>query len=237
MNEKNIGEILAESAGDRGFSIEKISEATNVPKRYVTALFENDIKNMPAAPYVRGYISKIAAFLGIEQRLLEDAYKRLDLRVAGKEDSLPKNRFAIAKSRKTFIWLVVIITIIALFSIIRLNSLLGIPEFEVNLPAKIDDRDYLETRSQMIAIEGKIAPKDSISINREPIPADKDGFFSKEVILEKGLNTFEITVKRLLGKETTIIRKVFYIVDETEEEIPEQKEQIEEIIIEGESAE
>lgn len=217
MSDKNLGELLGEIAGSRGVTPEKLSELTNIPKRYITALFENDIRNMPAAPYVRGYLTKIASVLGVDSEPLHEGYRRLNLKTSGREDFLPKNRFALAKSRKGMALLAGALLIAGYFGSVRLNAALGIPSIDINLPAKVDDRDFLETREAIYTVEGKIDAKDSISINNEAIPTDGSGRFIKEITLDKGLNTFEIRVKRFLGRETTIIRKVFYIVDEAQE--------------------
>lgn len=216
-SDKNLGELLADIAGSRGVTAEKLSELTNIPKRYITGLFENDIKNMPAAPYVRGYLTKIASILGVESESLYEAYRRLNLKTSGRDDFLPRNRFALTKSRKGLAALAGALLIVGYFGSVRLNAALGIPVIDINLPAKVDDRDFLETRESVYTVEGKIDAKDSISINNEAIPTDGSGLFLKEIALDKGLNTFEIRVKRFLGRETTIIRKVFYIVDEAQE--------------------
>ena len=96
---------------------------------------------------------------------------------------------------------------------------MGIPLVEINLPAKVGDVEFLETRDRFLEIQGKINSKDSIIINREPVPVSPDGSFSKEVMLDAGLSTFEIKVKRFLGRETTVIRKVLYITENLNEEI------------------
>ncbi|MDD4931192.1 MAG: helix-turn-helix domain-containing protein [Candidatus Colwellbacteria bacterium] len=216
-SDRNLGETITELTGSRGVSAEKLSELTNIPKRYITALFENDIKNMPAAPYVRGYLNKIASVIGIDPEPLQESYRRLNLKTSGREDYLPKNRFAIAKSKKGWIAAVIILLIVGYFVSVRLNALLGIPSISINLPEKVADNSFIETRDPIFIAEGDILPKDSLFINNEAIPVDGNGHFSKEMALDGGLNTFEIRVKRFLGREKTIIRKVFYIVDETGE--------------------
>jgi hypothetical protein len=223
-SDKNLGELLAEIAGTRGVTAEKLSELTNIPKRYIAALFDNDIKSMPAAPYVRGYLVKIASVLGVDPEPLHDAYRRLNLRTSGRDDNLPKNRFALAKNRRGLILITLVVIALIGFGSIRLNALLGIPVIDINLPAKVGDRDYMETREPTIVVEGKIGTKDSISIYDVEIPTDGAGNFSEEVVLDKGINIFKITVKRFLGRETTIIRKVFYVVDEAQENIIQEQE-------------
>ncbi|MCK9186956.1 MAG: helix-turn-helix domain-containing protein [Candidatus Colwellbacteria bacterium] len=216
-NDKKLGDILSEIITEHGITLEKLSDLTNIPKRYLSAIIDNDLKNMPAAPYVRGYLIKISSALDTEPEILLDAYKKAGLKTSGKEDFLPKNRFIVAKKRKGWIF-AIILGILAIIIMPRINSFLGIPSLDINLPEKIENRDFLETRDQLLAIEGKINPKDSIIINKELVPVDSEGRFTKEVQLDAGLNTFEIKVKRFLGREITVIRKVFYITENLNEE-------------------
>ncbi|MFA4999243.1 MAG: helix-turn-helix domain-containing protein [Parcubacteria group bacterium] len=220
---KSLGEILSGITVEHGITIDKLSELTNIPKRYLSAMAENNLNNMPAAPYVKGYIVKICATLGIDPLPVMEAYKETGLKTSGKDDCLPKNRFTLAKNKK--IWLIatvilVLVLIIGFLPITRyvFASFIGIPSIEVNLPEKMEDRDFLETRKDLLTIEGKINPKDSIIINKEPVSVSTDGRFTKDVLLDAGLNTFEIKVKRFLGRETNIIRKVFYITENLNEE-------------------
>lgn len=229
-SEKNLGETLSEIIAENGLTLEKLSEITNIPKRYLVAMIENDSKNMPAAPYIRGYISRICSALGANPAIFQTVCKKIDFKTSGKEDYLPKNRFAIAKKNKKWLWITVLAAIGCLAVVLRLGpaigpnsagigyAFLGIPSLEVNLPAKVNDQDFSETRNRIIVIEGKINPRDSIIINREIVSVGANGRFSKEAMLNAGLNTFEIKVKRFLGREITVIRKVFYITDEKNEE-------------------
>ncbi|MFA5052676.1 MAG: helix-turn-helix domain-containing protein [Parcubacteria group bacterium] len=221
MNDKSLGEVLSEITTEHGLTIGKLSELTNIPKRYLSAMAENDLSNMPAAPYIKGYIAKICTTLDIDQEPIIEAYNKTELKTSGKDDILPKNRFAVVRRKKSWVIVALIVAIAMLATLLGLIpsaryflvGFVGIPSIEVNLPAKVEDRDFLETRSQVLTIEGKINPKDSIIINREPVPVSSDGYFLKEVSLDAGLNTFEIRVRRFLGRETTVIRKVFYITE------------------------
>jgi sorbitol-specific phosphotransferase system component IIA len=85
---------------------------------------------------------------------------------------------------------------------LRLNNILGKPEIEVSLPET--------TSSDTITVTGKIQPGDSLTLNNEVIYADETGRFAKEVQLEPGLNTLEFRAQRHLGRETKIIKRVYY---------------------------
>ena len=212
-----MGELLSEIMETRGVSADRLSELTNINKRYINGLLSNDLKSIPPAPYVRGYLMKIAEVLETDAEPLQEAYRDLELKTSGKYDKLPNNRFAIPQSKRGLAAASAAIAILIIFIGGRWNSLMGIPVIEVNIPEKVGERDYLETRDPSFIVEGRVSQKDSLFINNEPIPVDYDGRFSKEISLNEGLNTLEIRAKRFLGRETAVIRKIFYITPDENE--------------------
>lgn len=225
-NPKNMGELLSEIMETRGLSTDRLAELTNINKRYINGLLSNDLKSLPAAPYVRGYLLKIAEAMETDAEPLQMAYQELEFRTSGKHDKLPDNRFAIPRSKRNLAIAAVAISAIVILIGARWNSLMGIPVIEINIPEKIGERDYLETRDNSFIINGRVNQKDSLFINNEPIPVDYDGSFSKEIILNEGLNTLEIRAKRFLGKERVIIRKLFYITPDENEKANESVSEI-----------
>ncbi len=193
----------------RGFSLEKLTESTNINKRYISALLANDFKALPAAPYVRGYLFKIAEILEADPNELQNAYAQLELKTSGKNDRLPGNKFVVVKSKKGILAILAGLVVLTSF-IIHWSIASRTPEITVNIPESVEDQDYLTVKDMAFIIEGQADKKDSVFINNEPIPVDYKGFFSKEVSLNDGINTFEIKVQRFLGKETDITRKIFY---------------------------
>lgn len=232
-NAKNMGELLSEIMETRGLSAERLSELTNINKRYINGLLSNDLKSVPPAPYVRGYLLKIAEVMETDPDPLQEAYRDLELKTSGRNDRLPDNRFAIPRSKRSLVTVLVAVALSVVVIGIRWSSLMGIPVIEINIPEKIGERDYLETRDSSFIVEGSVDQKDSLFINNEPIPTDYDGKFSKEISLNEGLNTLEIRAERFLGKEKVIVRKLFYITpDESESENnPAENNAAEETII------
>ncbi len=229
LSDKNLGEVLSEIILERGITLDKLSELTNIPKRYLVAMMDNDFKNMPAAPYARGYITKICSVLEINSRQAIDTYNKIGLKTSGKGDSLPQNRFALTKHyKKSWLIIIIITVIIVIFGLIFINrhifaDFFGIPFIEVNIPAREDNSPLLETNEQFFTIQGMINPQDSITINGEAAPVNEEGVFTKEVLLNPGLNTFEIRVKRPLGQETIIIREIFNITENLNVEVNNQE--------------
>ncbi len=228
-NNKNLSEILSEIIVERGITIDKLSILTNIPKRYLSAIIENDARNMPAAPYMKGYIAKIGTILEIDPQPMIDAYKKASPKTSGKDDSLPQNRFVTTQGRpKLPIIIIAIIVVSALYvgKYYILPGILGIPSIEINIPAFANGEAPLETYEQIFTIQGTINPRDSITISGELVPVSPEGLFAKEVLLHSGLNTFEIRVQRFLGREITVTRQIFYITNNLNQTINNYGEEI-----------
>ncbi len=204
MDKLNLSEILDNLMKEKGFTLERLLINTNIPKRYATALLENDLDKLPSSPYVRGYLLKIAKVLNEDPEILLRAYKELASKRPDKNDILPINRYAFKKTKINW-QKIAIILILGFLGFLWINHFFGAPRIKINL-----EENITSTNSQILTIQGLINPRDSLSINEENIFISPEGEFEKEVILQKGLNTFEIKAKRFLGRETKIIRQVFY---------------------------
>ena len=193
---------------ERGINPEKLSYVTNIPTRFITALLGGNFKELPAKPYVRGYLIKIAVVLGIEEEVIMEAYREsTEIRSSGGKDRLPMNRFAIQKINKNFIVGTVIALGLIIFLGLRINDIMGTPTLQVNLP----ENPY-STTDQTLKITGRMSAKDKLTLNQEIVYTNQDGTFQKDVTLSPGLNTFEFNATRFLGRETKIVRQVVYEV-------------------------
>jgi hypothetical protein len=204
MNNETLGQILAGILEEKRIAPERLSDLTNISPRYVRALLDDEEKLLPAMPYVRGYLVKIAEALSEDSQRLIDAYLEMELARSGAKDTLPLNRFAINKSAPGRLKIILGGLAIVVFAF-WLYNFLGIPKIEINLP-----ETTVTAKNPFFIIQGTTGPKETIYINGEKIYVTRDGFFSKEVLLESGLNVFEIKTKRFLGRETKTTREVIY---------------------------
>ncbi len=203
----HLRDMLLDALEARGLNMQRLAELTDIPERYLAALRDNETKRLPAAPYIRGYLMKIGAVLGIDGKTLWDAYKTQNpVRTSGVEDRLPINRFAIQNSNKKFIVLGVILLLGIVYLVWRGNDFLGTPRIDIISPAT---NDILVTTSPLKLV-GQINPRDKLTINGEELVPDASGHFEKEFPLQDGVNTAEFKVKRFLGKETTVVRQIIY---------------------------
>lgn len=204
--EKTLKELLGEGLALRSLNIEKLGIATDIPMRYLEALFQGDYKKLPPAPYVRSYLIKIAEVMGIEHALLWNAYKReYPVRTSGTQDRLPDNRFAMRRiGRGTVILAIIIVSVIA-YGAVRMNEVMGTPTIDIVSPM-----NNTVVNEAAIRINGEVSAQDKLTINNEEIIVGEGGVFEKELTLQPGMNTIEFKVKRLLGKEVRVVRQVIY---------------------------
>jgi len=211
---RNIEDILTQTMHEKRVSVNTLSDATDIPKRFIDSIVNGDFENLPAKPYVRGYLFKIAEALDIDQNTLWQSYKNsADLSTSGDSDRLPSNRFAFKKIRTSRLVALFLILALVAFLGFRFNDILGRPMIEVSVPAI--------TSEETITVTGKIRPGDTLTLNEEVIYPDDEGYFEKRVQLQPNLNHLRFVVKRYLGRETVLEKNVFY---EPQQQLPEPGE-------------
>ncbi|HEY4498220.1 MAG TPA: helix-turn-helix domain-containing protein [Candidatus Paceibacterota bacterium] len=201
--EKTIVEVLGELMETKRIGIKGLAEVTDVPERYIEALVVGKFEQLPARPYVRGYLFKIAGALEADPNLLWQSYGRfVEAATPAKGDRLPTNRFALKRIRTGRVALLVALIVLLIFLGFRLDNILGRPTLNVSVPET--------TQAEVITVNGEVSPGDTLTLNGEVVYPNEEGRFEKQVGLEPGLNTLEFKVKRYLGRETKVVKQVFY---------------------------
>lgn len=95
MNAIAIGEQLRTAREARGLSIDYIADETNIAKRYLTALENEDFSVFPGEPYIIGFLRNYAEYLGLESAALIQAFRGIRIQeqpIPIKELLQPKQR-------------------------------------------------------------------------------------------------------------------------------------------------
>ena len=209
---KTLKEIFNEALQLRNLDVKKLSEVTDIPIHYLSAIASGDVKKLPASPYVRGFLAKIADTLKIEREPILEAYKQelsfWPAKSSGAEDKLPQNRFAL-KSRKKITILIIlalVVLTVLIFLAFQFSAFLGNPQMEITNPKENNSI----SNNQIIVLTGIINPQDKLTINNEEVLAKNDGEFEKEFALQPGPNAVEFKIKKFLGKEIRITKIITY---------------------------
>lgn len=68
------GQLLKRLREARGLSVEAMCEATKIRKAYLVAIEEQDLENLPARVYLRGFLTQIARVLRVDKTKLAEGY-------------------------------------------------------------------------------------------------------------------------------------------------------------------
>ncbi|MEK7147145.1 MAG: helix-turn-helix domain-containing protein [Patescibacteria group bacterium] len=204
---ENFSAALAGLMEIKGFNATKLAESSGVPPYFIEQLINENYDRLPPSPYIRGYIFKIAEILNANGNdWWRDFQKENELiKKSGADDRLPDNRFAPKKISKKRVVLSGILIIATVYIAFRSDDFLGQPSLYLATPA-IDEI----ASEPIIKLTGRVDPQDAVKINNEEVFADKNGNFSKNIILTIGINNIEIKVKRFLGREIIENRRVIY---------------------------
>jgi len=61
----------------KGKSLDEVSNDTNISKRYLEALEEDNYDTLPAQVYVKGFLSAYAKCVGLDPRAIVEQYNKL----------------------------------------------------------------------------------------------------------------------------------------------------------------
>ena len=200
---EDIVEVLKKLMKSKGVGSGRLSSLTDVPSRFIDALLEGNFDQLPSQPYIRGYLFKISTALGAENDYLWQIFQSsVEASSSGEKDRLPINRFALQKmSKTTMVWIIAGLVVFLLISL-NFNRILGKPTIDVTVPDT--------TEESVVMVIGVINPEDRLTLNGEIIYTNDIGSFEKQVQLEPGLNTLEFKARRYLGRETKLVKQVFY---------------------------
>jgi len=205
--DKSFQKIMQEQMDTKGIDIAKIRQQTGITETYLNAFIQGNEKKLPAAPYVRGYIFKIATILELDGEELWQSFKNGEtIKKSGSKDLLPSNRYALKKINKKLIIGTLIIILIATYGIINFNRFLGNPKIEISSPAA----ETLVTTANTITLIGKLTADGKLTIDGAETLVDEFGNFRREYTLSPGLNRIEFAVRGILSQETKVIRQVIY---------------------------
>ncbi|GAB1456782.1 MAG: helix-turn-helix domain-containing protein [Spirochaetia bacterium] len=75
MNAFAIGEQLKTAREARGLSIEYVADETNIARRYISAMENEDFSVFPGEPYIIGFLRNYAEYLGLESAAIIQAFR------------------------------------------------------------------------------------------------------------------------------------------------------------------
>ncbi|HEX4104186.1 MAG TPA: helix-turn-helix domain-containing protein [Candidatus Paceibacterota bacterium] len=211
--ELTFEEFLASRMRDKGLTLKRLSEATGIAPTHLENMLHGNFDEMPSTPYFRGYVIRLGKILEFNGEEWWGRIKQASaIKNAGPSDALPQNRF-IKKKVPKLLWLWgAIAVIIVIYLVVTIPHIIGKPTLSVVYPPA----SPYTTGANTITLGGAVADADVLYLSNgnasdsEEIPIATDGSWQKTVLLQDGLNTFELSAKKLLGGETDVMEQIIY---------------------------
>lgn len=206
---KTLSQLIAESMRRAGLDVERLGRLTGISERFIGALLEEKLNDLPSAPYVRGYLKRISEVLNLNGEEIWRVYlkDRQEIRRSGEKDKLPANRFAASPLlKRPVVIIILLILVLLVYFLLRSGTIFG--QTEINFIGL--GESYVVSPGSEFVIRGTIEPLASLTMNGTRLYPDEEGYFEVKVQLQPGLNTFEFKVAKFLGEEKTIVKQIFY---------------------------
>lgn len=211
-----LGEKLCARRLELCYSLDDVSKALNMQKRYIIALESGDFSNLPSDVYTDNFFKSYIKFLSLNQTHYLKLYnneKKVYKKINNKEKNKTKSFFYKSKIRvspRFFRFLAVFLILLALGSYIFLETrkIFAIPFLNINEPA-----DNLVISDYIVDVVGQTQPESYLTINGKKIIVNKEGFFTETVSLHKGLNVIEISTKKKYSEPNVKYRQVMVVDD------------------------
>lgn len=208
--EITLGQFLHDRVKEKGISLKKLSDMTGIAVNHIENMLRGDFENIPPAPYFRGYLMRLGEALNFDGEAWWLKIKREEgVGTSGPADALPKNRF-IRKSPTKMIFATAGILVLLIAFGLSLPHILGKPIVTIVSPQV---NPYVATVNSVI-IQGVVQNANSLYLitpsASEEITISSDGSWQKDVMLEGGANTFDISAKKLLGGTTNVVEQIIY---------------------------
>ncbi|MBD3300326.1 MAG: hypothetical protein GF347_03160 [Candidatus Moranbacteria bacterium] len=204
-----LGRLLKTERERLKISLEKAASILMVRKIHLINL-ENDIYDyFPEGVYFRGFLRNYARLLGLDENKIFEYYEcQLEIMEGKKKinDDINKGDKAQPDSgRFNFIltpdillklFSVVILLVIIYFFVRVVTGISKVPKLVIESPM---DNQIVFDRNLLVV--GHTNPDSNLKINNEEIPLTESGSFEEEVILMRGVNEINISVKNKFARE------------------------------------
>ncbi len=110
---ESIGIKLKQTREERGYSLEQVARDTNIARRYIDALENEDFSVFPGDPYLIGFLRNYADYLGMDSQELVSLYRNLKLQ----EQPVPMEQLLDRRTR---------VPLVPLFGIILAAAVVGV---------------------------------------------------------------------------------------------------------------
>jgi hypothetical protein len=180
-------------------SLQKISDETKIPIKYLASLEEGSVESLPDVLYTKNIIKKYLEFFNLDAKPF---LSRLELTRTESESphrAIPGSGLVVFP--RVLKGAVLLIVAMALLGYLGWNirRIFQPPEIAIYSP-----KNQETVTESIIEVKGRTERGTTIFINDQQVLLDKTGEFSEEVGLQKGINLIKITGVKRYSKERVV---------------------------------
>jgi cytoskeleton protein RodZ len=105
-----FGEILRSSREKKGYSLEQVARDTNIARKFLTALEEEDLAIFPGDPYLIGFLKNYSEYLGLDPDELVALHRNMKLQ----EQPVPIEELLDTGKSRAPVFIILILLVVAL---------------------------------------------------------------------------------------------------------------------------
>lgn len=213
---QTLGEYLRGRREQLRYSLEEAAKLSRVQPKYLLALEEERLSDLPAPVYVNGFLKSLAEVYRLPVGELTRQYAA-ELELASQVQSFEKPRksaqigLRFVFSPKTVVFLLVGTLGLgsATYLYFQVTSLRRPPAIQVFSPHE----DGLVS-SSLLLVRGQTEPGASVYLNNQPIVVDAEGSFQESLSLAPGGNQLTLRSVNKFGRESVVRRQVIFFEKE-----------------------
>lgn len=205
--EASLGALVRELREAANVSLVDLAEVTRIQKKYLVALEEDHLKELPDPTYVRHFLRAIAGALNVSPETLFARYQPADDAAPGRmEPPAPQSALAFLVPSRILARAAIAGFVVLVLAILfwQVRALFTPPDLVVTAPA-----DAVLLGEAATTVMGTVRGKGAeVRINNELVYPDEHGDFRIDIDLQQGANLIKIAAKKPRSAERVLWRQV-----------------------------
>ena len=210
---ETVGETISRHRRNKGLSIDRIAHMISVSPQHLKNLESDAYDSLPPAVYTKNFLYEYAKFLDLSPRTVYDRFlSEKDLyystrRPTKETKNVNRNKlvgFILNPKTLKYAGLLCLFILVAGYLLISINNIFSRPELVVSYPLE----NNLITTERTLELQGVTEREVTLTVNGRQVIYDKNGRFSIQLDLQKGLNIIKIEAKKKHSRENTVYKQI-----------------------------
>ncbi|MEO8581347.1 MAG: helix-turn-helix domain-containing protein [Patescibacteria group bacterium] len=192
---KKVGQVLAEYRLKQNISLEKIAQITRIRVEFLKAIEDNRFEELPAEPFVRGFLHSYANYLGLDPETIL-ALLRRDFKTGEKGKIVPRQFLKQIKRQQTWVGPRLTVAISTTFVVILVLGYAALQwwKFRQPPPLVVSSPEQNENVQKNVTVRGKTSIDAVVTVDSKPTAITPDGMFETTVFFPDD-GTYTITIQ------------------------------------------